>query len=1033
MKEKIKNLIMERAKSIMSESNIMSDEEEKIQNEYFRISKVEELESLNFIKNVVIPKVLVIYRTKHPLYVDVKFTTKNLIDALKKIIHVRFIGKRQRDRIIYSSEVGDLNFEYQIYKEDSLLCIFFSESNAEIFRYFYVQEGKNAIPMTESYLDPSTDGDIDKRFWVTKLEEQLALTVFIKKLLPLYINLYNESSSYWKKRGRGKDLPDKIELSELSDIIGSIKKVDQKIVNIASHHSRKVSYESKSSGGVVFKFTIEKSYPNVVSISVSDAWKLGSMSYEITPQGIENFNKKIQDVEKRFLTESTNSKLEPRKISKEEEIWARNKLCKIDTGFLGKSLKKIEHFRSNNPWLSDRIGFEGILSDGNRFIYRVRKNLEGTLVYFISDPDTKEDISTQRGIPFDYPETLEENKEYDTTPISKVEELQGLQFIKNILLPKRIEDWNELLEACQKIKMSGRARVEQLENYKQIHRGPEEEKMINGLTKIKKIVYPNSTWPGREPEELIVYKTVWDHPTITFLFVIRKFRGMVKSGWIDEWKELYVFDIQKNLNFNDYEVGKAIMVDIPIADKIFECISDCKTMTEGTEIKDVNEDPYFYISKLEEYDSLNQIKKKLIPIFVEKYNEYYASPKKCKPITAEEIIQSLHKIKQERWGNSLHLSYIVYGAKIEGVSKILEFHISKGFLDGQIRFSFHEPWDAFDVLVYYNNEDLDNEFKKLKRGERLTEATVDWQGWGGITSTEKEYLAVVLKQWQDYIKNIYSKTLASTMIYLVQKCIDNLDSTDPRLAARPLANLSMETRLSLMDYVDHADTTGMASKALDLLMNISRNHIDPPMPPKSDIKLKNITDIVYPNGKNRGDVTITGLEDMRPIINFGYGPYNLNDDFYNQFSRPGAELYLDYGRGVKIINMPEVMKKVKEAIKTFDGGLLKENDEVKKCVVSREDELMAISFIRRLVKTKFPFEEDTLKKVGTKPSMGEPELVSDRVVYTAQTTIYKEKVKIEIFNSIRRGGLHISIEWGNHRIDYRYDESINKFISLGCY
>ena len=86
-----------------------------------------------------------------------------------------------------------------------------------------------------------------------------------------------------------------------------------------------------------------------------------------------------------------------------------------------------------------------------------------------------------------------------------------------------------------------------------------------------------------------------------------------------------------------------------------------------------------------------------------------------------------------------------------------------------------------------------------------------------------------------------------------------------------------------------------------------------------------------------------------------------------------------------------------------------------------------------MVKTGFPFEEDTLKKAGTLPAMGPPELVSDRMVYTAQTTIYKEKVKIEIFNSIRRGGLHINIEWGNHRIDYRYDESINKFISLGCY
>lgn len=198
----------------------------------------------------------------------------------------------------------------------------------------------------------------------------------------------------------------------------------------------------------------------------------------------------------------------------------------------------------------------------------------------------------------------------------------------------------------------------------------------------------------------------------------------------------------------------------------------------------------------------------------------------------------------------------------------------------------------------------------------------DWESWEMITQPERDRLKTVLKQYQDYIKSVYHPNLSAQKLYIIQKCMDNLDVTDPRIAAKPLAQLPMEMRLSMMDWVDHKDTTGQASKVMDFLMNLSHEHIKPPKPPKSDIELKGITDVVYPTGRSLGNVYIHGLEDMRPVINFGYGPYTLDDKFIKEFSKPGAQLYLDSGQGVKIVNMSQVMDRVKNALEKRKKSLM---------------------------------------------------------------------------------------------------------------
>src|ERR1039458_2280446 len=82
------------------------------------------------------------------------------------------------------------------------------------------------------------------------------------------------------------------------------------------------------------------------------------------------------------------------------------------------------------------------------------------------------------------------------------------------------------------------------------------------------------------------------------------------------------------------------------------------------------------------------------------------------------------------------------------------------------------------------------------------EPSGDWRSWGSITSGEKDRLVLALKKYQEYVKRIYVANLSSPKVYLAQKSINNFDTTDPRIAAKPLSQRSMEDRLLLMQFVE---------------------------------------------------------------------------------------------------------------------------------------------------------------------------------------------------------------------------------------
>ena len=281
--------------------------------------------------------------------------------------------------------------------------------------------------------------------------------------------------------------------------------------------------------------------------------------------------------------------------------------------------------------------------------------------------------------------------------------------------------------------------------------------------------------------------------------------------------------------------------------------------------------------------------------------------------------------------------------------------------------------------------------------EYLTESA-NWKGWEGITDSDKEKLKVALEAWIKHIQNIYIESIFRPKVFLIKKVIDNLEVTDPRFAAKPLSKLSMEDRLSLSDFIDQSDTMGNASRAFDLLMNLSREYIEPLKPSNPDITLKKIADMVWPGGSSKSDVYIYGLEDMKPVIGFEFyfGGYTLNEKFIAQFLKTN-ELHLDLGANVKITNMIEVMTQVKKTLDDFHGQI-NENIDPKQQTMSKMDEDRAVARMNRLSINGVRVGKN-LKKVSDTPSVNIQ--VSRKVRY--QSEVGGRTYIFDVYRSWRQG------------------------------
>ena len=189
-----------------------------------------------------------------------------------------------------------------------------------------------------------------------------------------------------------------------------------------------------------------------------------------------------------------------------------------------------------------------------------------------------------------------------------------------------------------------------------------------------------------------------------------------------------------------------------------------------------------------------------------------------------------------------------------------------------------------------------------------------WEGWGDITSEERNQLKLVIKKYTDYISKIYSPSLAKIKLHYLEKFSEAIDETDPNNAAKILTRLSMEERLSLTDYVERYTD---AEKAMTFLFYKCHKKIKPFEIKKPEITLKGTAQTVQGNKEYNTDVSIDGILDGSPKINLGYGYYSLDDDFYERFGKAGAKLCVDAGQNVYVVNISEDLAQVKIAIEQY--------------------------------------------------------------------------------------------------------------------
>lgn len=281
------------------------------------------------------------------------------------------------------------------------------------------------------------------------------------------------------------------------------------------------------------------------------------------------------------------------------------------------------------------------------------------------------------------------------------------------------------------------------------------------------------------------------------------------------------------------------------------------------------------------------------------------------------------------------------------------------------------------------------------------EPSGDWRSWGSITSGEKDRLVLALKKYQEYVKRIYVANLSSPKVYLAQKSINNFDTTDPRFAAKPLSQLSMEDRLLLMQFVDQEDTTGLASRALDFLMSISRNltenveniiTISKEEENRAVLILKNYKIDRIPVGK-----TLKKIDHTPPTKD------SFDSIYYESIINGKKYLFQIYkgdrGLGLAIRNITSDRLIYTQAGEEINKRFrLTENEE--RAILTKRDEARAVLFISNITDSGVRMGK-TLRKINVYSSDDTPG-ISDMAFYGAKLA-NGEPITFKVFYSLRRG------------------------------
>lgn len=253
------------------------EQEREVQDKYFRVSKVEENQALNFIRSRFMDYGVGLFKSQYSHRLASKGEQRDLsVDVvnkrLRKISEDKFPGQRKKDVIQYSAPlIKSFNLTVNIFKnEDGELAIGYNNPLMKSVKFFLVHGPEHLTPMYEADAPKPKAGFDDKGvpqwspaelykhfFIISKIEEDKALDYIKREIVPLTVEGYNKYA-------------DKSNRIDVRNVQANLKKVRQGPYRINHGNGKIIRHDItiwKAPG--FFTFFIFKQYAGSLFIGAS--------------------------------------------------------------------------------------------------------------------------------------------------------------------------------------------------------------------------------------------------------------------------------------------------------------------------------------------------------------------------------------------------------------------------------------------------------------------------------------------------------------------------------------------------------------------------------------------------------------------------------------------------------------------------------------------------------------------------------------------------------------------------------------------
>lgn len=588
--------------------------------EVLPISRMEEDYILHIINRQIIPKAIDnhynLLLKNHPRYTPEQFPRvgyEYLRKNLKKL-------SRHPEGITYQVDLTSMvHFRFRVIKADHFKPTIYITSEIQFGGIHRAETTEIDIPtnITESVEDPTR---------ITKMEESRGLNYIRKKLIPIAVKSWN--SDYIQNMSPGTR--QKVTESEVSK---NLKKVDHFAYSNYDeiHYQCYIKNSQYPSYNTKIAFSILKDRQNGLikvgwyhAYTTGEQFKLNNDVQEISDE-VETVNEneppfrdeseqayidrmvKISPAEEQLGLHFIRKKLVPKavdywnKLGRHGSMWTpmKDHLTNED---LEKRIVKSEERRTPperqlDKHTHDKITYVAWIDktpvlgrpSGTKFTFYTTKNASGSLIACYLNPD-RDDAGDCYSVHKSLKEIMKEEKDSveGKFRISKEEEMRALQFIRRMILPTVVKNWN-----------------------KDFPRHKIKERNINHNL-VKK---DHHTWPS----EFGLYDSV-EYISPTYKQNDPMVFKIVKSR-----------DGELKVTFSAHKEAPALSYTVGNWDA-----------TAGWFKENTNNSAS--ITKEDEDRGLNFIRKFVIPLFVNSWNRYY----KTKPISVKEISHTLIKVGVDR-------------------------------------------------------------------------------------------------------------------------------------------------------------------------------------------------------------------------------------------------------------------------------------------------------------------------------------------------------------------------------------------------